>query len=307
MSANSKKKQVCISGNADGANSSSSETILQRPNSDTGSGHKQKIKKTKLQILKYEKAKLQNNLACAEEAILEDSARKASPNYTPYENRWRLARAAFDTVSKLQQIKGEIVTTKKENREKNERKLTTKLRKRFVNVEKQHNRLIRMTQKLERMKISEEKLRAEITRELEEGVRDPTLLTDAEQSPLRLPRINSDSASANWKKLSKSLPEGNVDDEDGSKDSSELACSMRKSMADRLAHKYDMTRELRNSIHEHMITRSYRVSYFDIIPPYKHKVPKPQKSKKGFNRLVLENKMEAMDSSKMQSKKAQKS
>lgn len=142
---------------------------------------KKKKKKTKLQVLKAEEIKLQTNLKTTEKAILKDDERKASPNYTPYENRQRLAREAFDAVSKLRQIKGEMVTTQKESKWKNDSKLTTKLRKRFLKKEKQQNRLIKMTLKLERMKIEEGELRAKITRELSEGMRNTQCVLDEEQ------------------------------------------------------------------------------------------------------------------------------
>lgn len=262
---------------------------------------KKKKKKTKLQVLKAEEIKLQTNLKTTEKAILKDDERKASPNYTPYENRQRLAREAFDAVSKLRQIKGEIVTTQKESKLKNDSKLTTKLRKRFLKKEKQQNRLIKMTLKLERMKTEEGELRAKITRELSEGMRNTQCVSDEEQiGPLRLPPIAMSTTDINWIRLSKIGKDENSRaalNEPGEQ-LTQLPASEKRVVADKLSQKYDMTRELRNTIHEHMITRSYSVSYFNIIPPYKQMHPKPKKSKKGFNRLVLENKIRLTDSGK---------
>lgn len=310
-------KHVRFRSENDGKNIALRETLtlrhIETPNSDTSSTRKKKRKKkSKLQILKAEKRTVKKELKDTKDGILEDNKRKASPSYTPYENRQRLARTASDTLSKLQQLEGKIVTKEKANKQKIQKKLTTRLKKRSVKADKQHGRLIKMTAKLERMKLGEEELRADIARELKEDAKSPSL-TGTELTPLRLPRIHS-ADSAQWINLSTTKPDYKIDSGEDSRPTSVLSESAiqrtpseKRIVADKLAHKYDMTRELRNTIHEHMITRSYRVSYFDIIPPYKHKVPKPQKSKKGFNRLVLENKMEAMDSSKMQSKKAQKS
>ena len=280
-------------------------------NSDTSSAHKKgkKTKKTKLKLLKAEKKKLQNNLKGAEEDILEDNKRKASPSYTPYENRKNLARTAFDAVSKLQQIEGEIVTKQKENKQKDERKLTTQLKKRFIKADMEYNRLIKMTTKLERMKMDEKELRAEITRELREDPENPASLTEAGQSHLRLPCILN-SETSRWIKISTTLPEGNISGQEDdfrpacrlSESVSELPPIEKKHVADRLSHKYDMTRELRNTIHEHMIARSYSVSYFSITSPYKQFKPKPQKSKKAFNRMVLEDKIGVNNFGKMQPK-----
>ena len=326
------KKKVRISENDDRSTESFSETLIQKPNSNSSSANKKKKmkKKTRLQVLKAEKRKAQKDLQDAKLAILEDNERKANPSYTPYENRQKLARVAFVAVSKLQQVKGEIVTKEKENKQKFERQLSTKIKKKFVKVDKKHDRLIKMTSKLERMKINEDKLRAEITRGLNtEGAENANWLQDTEQegaaeisnqlqnaepSSLRLPRINSDSAE--WIKLSTCIPECKVDSkkEDPrrshsilSKSAIQMTLGKKKIVADKLAHKYKMTRELRNTIHEHMITRSYSISYFNIIPPYKHFQPKPQKSKKAFNRLVLENKIGAADYSKLQPKEGQRS
>lgn len=293
-----------------------SVSLAQTSNSEMSFGRKKKKqkKKTKLRLLKAEKMKLQKDLKGTEQGILKDSERKASPSYTPYENRQRLARAAFDAVSKLQQVTGEIATKQKEHKYKNDRKLTAKLKKQFMKEEKQQNRLIKMTSKLERLKIDEDELRSEITQELTEGVVNPCLL-DAGPDPIRLPPINTDSTDAGCAGFSTSLPEyngGKNEKDESTPDFSlsesgsqltQLTGSEKKIVADKLARKYDMTRELRNTIHEHMITRSYGVSYFSIIPPYKQIQPKPQRSKQGFNRMVLENKIGLTDFSKIEQKK----
>lgn len=310
------KKQVRFS-EQDGRNTSLSQTLtlrhIETPNSDTSSRNirkKRGRRKTKLQLLKAEKKKLQRDLKNTKEGILEDNERKASPLYTPYESRQRLARTASETLTKLQQIQGKIVTKEKTNKLKVQRKLSAKLQKRSIKADKQHSRIIKMTSRMERMKLGEEELRAEIDRELKEGATyTPTDSTDAESSPVRLPRIRS-ADSADWIKLS-SLPEPRIDNEEqDSRPTSvlsdfaiQLTPSEKRIAADKLAHKYDMTRELRNAIHEHMISRSYSFSYFNIIPPYKRKKPKPQKTRQVFNRLVYEDKIGVMDFRKLQPKK----
>ena len=310
------KKQVRFS-EQDGRNTSLSQTLtlrhIETSNSDTSSRNirkKKKQRKTKLQLLKAEKKKLQRDLKNTKEGILEDSERKASPIYTPYESRQRLARTASATLTKLQQIQGKIVTKEKTNKLKVQRKLSTKLQKRSIKADKQHNRIIKMTSRMERMKLGEEELRAEIDRELKEGaIYRPTELTDTESSRVRLPRIRS-ADSANWIKLS-SLPEHRLYSEKQhsrpasvlSESAIQLSPSEKRIVADKLAHKYDMTRELRNTIHEHMISRCYSFSYFNIIPPYERKKPKPQKTRQVFNRLVYEDKIGVMDFRKLQPKK----
>ena len=164
---------------------------------------KKKKKKTKLQVLKAEKTKLQTNLKTTEKALLKDDERKASPHYTSYENRQRLAREAFDAVSKLHQIKGEIMTTQKKNKLKNDSKLTTKSRKRFLKKEKQQNRLIKMTLKLEKMKLDEGELRAELTRELGEGMGTTCVLDEEQIGRLRLPPITTGTTDVNLIRFSK--------------------------------------------------------------------------------------------------------
>ena len=296
-----------------------SETLtlrhIETPNSEISSIQKTKKKKkkkrTKLQMLKAEKRKFQKDLKNTKEGILDDNERKASPCYTPYENRQRLARTASETLTKLQQLEGKIATKEKTNKQNIQRKLSTKLKKRSIKADKQHSRLIKMTAKLERMKLGEDELRAEIARELRESAEKGNL-TDAEQDNLRFPRIQS-ADSVQWLKVSSSTPEYRLDhsEEDEysrptsvlSESAIQLSPSEKRIVADKLAHKYDMTRELRNTIHEHMITRSYRFSYFNIIPPYKRKKPKPQKTKQVFNRLVYEDKIGVVDFSKKYPKK----
>lgn len=265
---------------------------------------KKKKKQTKLQALKAEKRKLQKDLKNTKEDILDDNERKSSPVYTPYENRQRLARTASETLSKLERLQGKIATKENTNKHKIQRTLSTKLKKRSIQADKQHNRLIKMTANLERMKLGEEELRAEIARELTKKEKMDTL-PNAELN-LRLPRIKS-ADSAQWINISASTPECKIDSEQDesprptsvlSESALQLTPSEKGIVADKLAHKYDMTRELRNTIHEHMITRSYSFSYFNIIPPYKRKKPKPLKTKQVFNRLVYEDKIGVMDFTK---------
>ena len=318
MQMSAKKKQVRFSDN-DGRSTSLSETLtaqkIETPNSETSSNckRKKKKKKTQLQQLKAENKKLQRDLKDTKKGILKDNERKASPNYTPYENRQRLARSTSDQLSKLQQLEGKITTKEKANKLKIQSKLHTKLKKKSIRADKQHSRLIKMTSKLERMKLGEEELRAAITRELKES--DDNL--PAAETTIRLPRINMINAnSADWMKLSSSKSETSMSDfgTEGEQEYSrpasvlsesaiQLSPSGKRIVADKLAHKYDMTRELSNTIHEHMISRSYSFSYFNIIPPYKRRKPKPQKTKQAFNRMVYEDKIGVVAFSKLYPKK----
>lgn len=318
MKMSATKKQVRFSETG-GRSTSLSETLtsqkIETPNSETSLNHKKKKKKktTQLQILKAEKKKLKRDLKDTKKGILEDNARKASPDYTPYENRQRLARVTSDKLSKIQQLEGKITTKEKANKMKIQRRLHTKLKKRSIRADKQHSRLIKMTSKMERMKLGEEELRAEITRELRESEEN----LPAAEPTIRLPRINMIRAnSADWAKLSSSKREssmsdcGIVGDQEDSRPASvlsesavQLSSSEKRIVADKLAHKYDMTRELRNTIHEHMISRSYSFSYFNIIPPYKRRKPKPQKTKQAFNRMVYEDKIGVVAFSKLYPKK----
>ncbi|XP_020601941.1 uncharacterized protein LOC110041005 [Orbicella faveolata] len=315
MKMSATKKQVRFSETG-GRNTSLSETLtsqkIETSHSETSSNNKRKKKKkkTQLQILKAEKKKLKRDLKDTRKGILEDNERKASPDYTPYENRQRLARTTSDNLSKLQQLESKITTKEKANKMKIQRKLHTKLKKRFIRADKQHSRLIEMTSKMERMKLGEEELRAEITRELRES--EETL--PAVESTIHLPPINMIRAnSADWVKLSSSKREASTSDcgidEDSrpasvlSESAIQLSPSEKRIVADKLSHKYDMTRELRNTIHEHMISRSYSFSYFNIIPPYKRRKPKPQKTKQAFNRMVYEDKIGVVAFSKLYPKK----
>jgi len=315
MKMSATKKQVRFSETG-GRNTSLSETLtsqkIETSHSETSSNNKgkKKKKKTQLQILKAEKKKLKRDLKDTRKGILEDNERKASPDYTPYENRQRLARTTSDNLSKLQQLESKITTKEKANKMKIQRKLHTKLKKRSIRADKQHSRLIEMTSKMERMKLGEEELRAEITRELRES--EETL--PAVESTIHLPPINMIRAnSADWVKLSSSKREASTSDcgidEDSrpasvlSESAIQLSPSEKRIVADKLSHKYDMTRELRNTIHEHMISRSYSFSYFNIIPPYKRRKPKPQKTKQAFNRMVYEDKIGVVAFSKLYPKK----
>lgn len=312
MQMSATKKQVRFSETDERPSTSLSETLTsQKIETPTNHKRKKKKKKTKLQILKAEKKKLKRDLKDTREGIVEDNERKTSPNYTPYENRQRLARTSSDKLSKLQQLEGKISTKEKANKAKIQTRMHTKLKKRSIRADKQHSRLIKMTSKLERMKLGEEELRAEIARELKDT---EEILPTSDSNGIRLPHIST--KSTDWIKLPSNKSEASMSDygtegeQEDSRPSSvlsesalELSASEKRIVADKLAHKYDMTRELRNTIHEHMISRSYSFSYFDIIPPYKRKKPKPQKTKQVFNRLVYEDKIGVMAFSKNYPKK----
>lgn len=319
MQMSATKKQVRFSDTDGRSPSVLSETLttqkIETPNSETSSSRKKKKKKkkTQLQQLKAEKKKLTRDLKDAKKGILEDNERKASPDYTPYENRQRLARTTSDQLSKLQQLEGKIMTKEKANKMKIQNKLHTKLKKKSIRADKQHSRLIKMTSKMERMKLGEEELRAAIARELRESEEN----LPAAEPTIRLPRLNMINAnSADWMRVSSSKSEASMPDNslEGEQEDSRpasvlsetaihLSPSGKRIVADKLAHKYDMTRELRNTIHEHMISRSYSFSYFNIIPPYKRRKPKPQKTKQAFNRMVYEDKIGVMAFSKLYPKK----
>ncbi|PFX28062.1 hypothetical protein AWC38_SpisGene7211 [Stylophora pistillata] len=302
------KKRVRFTEAGNGRHSSLDETLrakkLETPNVKK---KKKKAKKTKLQGLKAEKKKLQRDLKETRQGILEDNERKASPDYTPYENRQRLARTTSDTLSKLQKLEGQISTKEKEKKAKIQGRLHTKLKKRSIRADKQHSRLIKMTTRLERMKLGEDELRAEIVREAIE--RDEEKVRPTSEPRVRLPRINASSDECMRQtegKTEVSLSDlGTEGKQDYSRPSSvlsesalQLSSTEKEIVANKLAHKYDMTRDLRNAIHEHMISRSYSFSYYNIIPPYKRRKPKPQKTKQVFNRLVYEDKIGVMDFSK---------
>ena len=156
-----------------------------------------------------------------------------------------------------------------------------------------------MTENLEKMKTGENSLRAEIAREQTAKTKDGEF-----SDTFRFPRIKS-ADSAQWVNISTCKSGHKLDtyeqDESPRPTSvlSDFAMQMspreKKHVADKLAHKYNMTRELRNTIHEHMITRSYSFSYLNIIPPYAPKKAKPQKTKQIFSRLVYEDKIGVVD------------
>ena len=266
-------------------------------------------RKPSCQLLKAEKNNLKEELEKTKEGIVDDNKRKANPSYTPYENRQRLARASSDTVSKLQRVERNIVTKEKAHKEKIQRKMKTRLKNRTIGADKQHKRLIKMTTNLEKLKLGEKALRVQIAQEKGEEKAKQTA-SNGEGLTSHLPPIKSNSPE--WLRISPSRCETSLSnlEIDGREDDSrpvsaqsepviELGRSARKRLvADKLAHKYDMTRELRNTIHEHMISRSYSFSYFNIIPPYKRKKPKPQKTKQVFNRLVYEDKIGVVDFNK---------
>ncbi|XP_032237725.2 uncharacterized protein LOC116618308 [Nematostella vectensis] len=438
-----------------------SQTISESTNSNTLHTKKRKKKKTELQKLKHEKKKILKELKQTKKSIKEDSANKESENYSPFENRRRLARTTSEMQTKLEQIKDQISVKKEIKKEKTKKSMHTKIKKKSIKADKQHSRIIKMTGRLERIKLGEEALRMEIAQEISElgleekkeesaeedrkmkavlearrrfkgltrkpsetnnndsmgdcdsgqnrsgqtsgnrissrlssvaeetnteettwAKRTTNALSRLGSSPsfipgigengyewVRMPCVDPGMSERRYSSagpLSKSmpnrprrfslfdsLPESSVDQmpkrshsdltarssqrqESEEESFPELArmetrsvqsvndflprdvtenltsswddrpftgrstasIDEKKRRAENLAKKYQFTRELRNTIHEHMISRSYSYSYNIIIPPYKHKKEKSQKSKVSFNRAVLEDKIKVTEFSK---------
>ena len=282
-------------------------------------------KLTRMQLLKDEKRSLVKELKLTKKGIREDSQKKGSEDYTPYENRQRLARATSEIHTKLKQVDDRILSKEKKKKEKKKKSVTTRVKKTYIRADKQHKRLIKMTGRLERIKIDEEDLRAEIahdaTRQESDdrdsrlgSARSETSVTSSSLNERQLPVIEL----GKWKRLST-----NETLESAQRDTKvegdllrpktvsptnsverEVLIERRRSLhdktlrAEKLASNYEMTRELRNTIHQHMISRSYSFSYFNIIPPYKRPEPKPQKIKQSFNRNVYEDKITVTDFSR---------
>lgn len=287
---------------------------------------KKKKKKSEYQKLKAEKSKLMKDLKKTEISIKEDSERKGSADYSPFENRQRLARSTSALQSKVKQLEGKISTKEKLRRGKIKKSFKTKIKTTTIKAGKQHGRLINLTSKLGHLKLDEEQLRYEINREKSiSSLSGPSTSSCHSNAYEIIPPKNEEME--RWVELSnKSKTEGEKVEGDkldaflapgtnspefelyriGSSLSStgetELSLEEKEAKADKLARKYDFTRELRNTIHQHMISRSYSFSYTNIIPPYKHKKEKPVKTKQTYNRAIYEDKMNVLEFAKKQKK-----
>jgi len=301
----------------------------------TGPKKKKKVtkKKTQLQKLKTEKKKLIKELRKVEKGIKEDNERKSSAEYSPYENRQRLARTTSEIHSKVKQLEEKRVVKEKLRREKVKKNYKTKIKTKTIKAGKQHKRLLNMTSKLQNMKLDEEEIRDEIRRErslssLSTNNTSSCLSNSYDMEPL------DNNSEDKWVSISdqstcvESIDQFNDDaDINTSKDSettsrvsisslemarlnsslsltSGLSLKEKEQKVEKLARKYDFTRELRNIIHQHMISRSYSFSYSNIIPPYKHRKPKPMKApKQAYNRTIYEEKLNVFQYSQHRNKK----
>jgi len=113
---------------------------------------RRKKKKTQFQKLKSEKKKLLKELKKVEGHIKEDSECKCSAEYTPYENRQRLARSTIEIHSKVKQLEEKISVKGKLQREKIQKSFKTKIKSKTIKAGKQHHRLIDMTTKMHDLK-----------------------------------------------------------------------------------------------------------------------------------------------------------
>lgn len=291
-----------------------------------------KKKKTQVQKLKHEKKKLMNELKKVEKGIKEDSERKGSAEYTPYENRKRLARSTSELHSKVKQLDQKLSVKQKLKQEKIKKSYKTKIKTKTIKAGQQHQRLITMTSKLHDLKLDEGDIRDEIRKEKVIS----SLATTAYGCPNNAYDMThvDDLAETKWMSVSDHQSQTIASDVDSHiKDSTDapnndcetqsrvsvsslemarlnssmsltsgLSLEEKELKAQRLAKKYEFTRDLRNIIHQHMISRSYSFSYTNIIPPYKHKKIKPMKTRQSYNRNVYEEKLNVLEFAKQQRK-----
>lgn len=290
-------------------------------------------KKTQLQKMKTEKKKLIKEMKKVEKGIKEDNERKSSAEYSPYENRQRLARTTSEIHSKVKQLEGKLLVKEKLQRERVKKNYKTKIKTKTIKAGKQHKRLINMTSKLQNIKLDEEEIRDEIRRDRSLSSLSNNNTSSCRSNSYDMEPLENDSEDK-WVSISdqstcvESIDHVNDDDNNTSKDSettasrvsisslemarlhsslsltSGLSLEEKKEKAQKLARKYDFTRDLRNIIHEHMISRSYSYSYTNIIPPYKHRKPKPMKApKQSYNRTIYEEKLNVLQYAQQRNKK----
>ena len=259
-----------------------------------------KRKPTELQKLRAEKRRLSQELRITRKGINEDSKRKASENYSPFGNRNRLAKSTSELQSKMVQLENQIGRKESAKKDRKKKKVGTKLKKTLIAAGRQHEHILELSDKMVKIQLNEADLRGEIANDI-----------SARSS---LSPISSRSSSArpgnseDWDRVPSATGScADSEHEGGGEDEIRLVSGLgayaptleeKIAKADKMAHNYAMTRELRNTIHEHMISRSYSHSYLSIIPPYKKKKEKPRKTKMFFNRNVYEDKITVLDFSK---------
>lgn len=289
---------------------------------------KKKKKKTEFQKLKAEKNKLMKELKKTRTSIKEDSERKRSADYSPFENRQRLARSTSAMQSKVKQLEEKISTKEKLRRGKIQKSFKTKIKTTTIKAGKQHGRLIDLTSKLDHLKLDEEQLRYEINREKSiSSLSTPStssyhsnayeIIPPENEEMERWVELSNKSKTEDEKVVIEKADKSDVFSATGtsspelelyrigsslSSDETELTLEDKEVRADKMARKYDFTRELRNTMHQHMISRSYSFSYTNIIPPYKHKKQKPVKTKQSYNRAIYEDKLNVLEFAKKQKK-----
>lgn len=280
--------------------------VDQKKKPDSGSKpiNKQKLKKrqtvTKSQKLERRNARLSNEIIVTRKNIDEDGKRKEIKNYAPYQNRQRPGRTTSEPLqSKIIIIQRQLEGKESDKKQKRKTALKTKGKKNLITASKQHKRILDLTDKMAEIRLKEAELRSEISSEI-------STVSSSFSSRASTTRPNT---SEDWERVSSAV--GVCSGLHGKEESVEEELRLISGLGayiprledkitnvDKLAHNYAMTRELRNTIHQHMISRSYSYSYFNAIPPYKKKKEKPRKAKLFFNRKVYEDKITVLDFSK---------
>lgn len=262
---------------------------------------KKKRPRTRIERLKLKEVNLRRDLKSTLNEIKEDTQKRGNQESLGTIERQKLANRSTIIRSKLLRLQDEIETRNYVKDDKESKHIRSKIEDRYAFAARKHNRLLRMTAELERLKQDEEAVRVIANdelglerRELNRAKSVNASLVDQRKLAGRT-RISTTSFRHSTKKLDDAAEEREERLEDVRDSLSKLGIETPRQKiekADGLEHKYDMTREIRNLAHGQMISRLHKNSYWRINPPYRRKRKTVAHVRRAYARDFYEDKVD---------------
>ena len=271
----------------------------------TNVGTKKKKKrrpKTRIDRLKLKEVTLRKELKETLKEIKTDTKKRGTEDTLTTVERQKLANRSTVIRSKIIRLQDEVGTRSYVNDDKASKHIRAKIENRYQLAARKHNRLLKMTAELEKIKEDEETIRTianddlglETRRENVHGDVD-TFLVERRKTFAGISRISGTSLSHSTTEQEAERDEREEHFEHVRESLSKLGVETPREKLEKaqaLEQKYDMTREMRNLVHGQMISRPHKNSYWRINPPYRRTKKQVIHVRKSYVRNFYENKID---------------
>lgn len=257
--------------------------------------------KTRIGRLKLKEIKLRKELKETLKDIKTDTKKRGTEDSLTTVERQKLANHSTVIRSKIIRLQDEVGTRSYVKDDKASKHIRARIENRYQMAARKHNRLLKITAELEKIKEDEETIRAIASDELGLETRRDTVHEDVDKPLVERRKTFAGMSRISGTGLSRSTTELEAEQDEREDHYERVRESLSKlgvetpgeklKKAQALEQKYDMTREMRNLVHGQMISRPHKNSYWRINPPYRRKRKQVVHVRKSYVRNYYENKI----------------